>query len=456
MIKHVFLSACAAALCLGSLAADSYEYLSGFGNEFSSEAVTGTLPIGQNSPQTCARGLYAEQLSGTSFTTPRALNRRTWLYRIQPSVCHTPFKRIAKGKLFSHFGDMPVTPNQILWKPLAIPQTKTDFIDGLVTIAGAGNPETKTGIAIHLYAANTSMEDRCLCNADGHMLMVPQQGTLDIRTECGMIEVTPGEICVIPRGMRFSIALKDENARGYVCESFGAQFQLPELGPIGANGLASARDFLTPVASYEKREADYRVVMKFAGELFEAKMDHSPFNVVAYHGNYVPYKYDLAKFCPMNTVSFDHADPSIFTVLTCPTNEAGVAALDFVIFPPRWLVAEHTFRPPYYHRNTMSEYMGIIKGSYEAKRDKFVAGGASLHSCMTPHGPDTKTFEHGSTEEMVPARVGDDALAFMFESTFVLRPTHEALRADFVDADYRHVWDGLSAQFDLENEQGVQ
>lgn len=437
-------------LCGTAQAEEKYEYLAGYGNEFSSEALEGALPIGQNSPQKCAYGLYAEQLSGTSFTTPRAQNRRTWMYRIRPSVCHTPFQPIAKGNLRSHFDATPVTPNQLLWKPLAIPQSKTDFVEGLNTLAGAGSPETKAGIAIHIYTANSSMTDKCFCNADGDMLVVPQLGGLDIQTELGRMEVQPGEICVLPRGLRFSVELMDDEARGYICESFGSQFQLPELGPIGANGLASPRDFMTPVAAYEDRQTDYKVVMKFAGELFEARMDHSPYNVVAYHGNYVPYKYDLNRFCPMNTVSFDHADPSIFTVLTCPTNTPGVAALDFVLFPPRWLVAEHTFRPPYYHRNCMSELMGLIKGGYEAKRDRFVPGSATLHSCMTPHGPDKKTFDYGTNEEQKPEWIAEGDLAFMFESTYILRPTNEAMNPELVDSDYPKVWDGLNSQFKTE------
>ncbi|GAB2284443.1 hypothetical protein Dimus_018896 [Dionaea muscipula] len=374
------------------------KYLSGFGNSFSSEAIAGALPQGQNSPLICPYGLYAEQISGTSFTAPRKLNQRSWLYRIKPSVTHEPFQPrvLSHGKLVSEFdkSNSFANPTQLRWKPVDVPDEPTDFIDGLYTICGAGSSYLRHGYAIHMYTANKSMEDCAFCSADGDFLIVPQKGRLWITTECGRIQVSPGEITVLPQGFRFTISLPDGPSRGYVAEIFGAHFQLPDLGPIGANGLAAGRDFLVPTAWFEQSSRPgYTIVQKFGGELFTAKQDFSPFNVVAWHGNYAPYKYDLSKFCPYNTVLVDHGDPSISTVLTAPTDKPGVALLDFVIFPPRWLVAEHTFRPPYYHRNCMSEFMGLIHGGYEAKADGFLPGGASLHSCMTPHGPDTKTFE---------------------------------------------------------------
>ncbi|KAG7534159.1 RmlC-like cupin domain superfamily [Arabidopsis thaliana x Arabidopsis arenosa] len=432
---------------------EELKYQSGFGNHFSSEAIAGALPLDQNSPLLCPYGLYAEQISGTSFTSPRKLNQRSWLYRIKPSVTHEPFKpRVpAHKKLVSEFdaSNSRTNPTQLRWRPEDIPDSETDFVDGLYTICGAGSSFLRHGFAIHMYVANKGMKDSAFCNADGDFLLVPQTGRLWIETECGRLLVSPGEIAVIPQGFRFSIDLPDGKSRGYVAEIYGAHFQLPDLGPIGANGLAAPRDFLAPTAWFEEGlRPEYTIVQKFGGELFTAKQDFSPFNVVAWHGNYVPYKYDLQRFCPYNTVLLDHGDPSINTVLTAPTDKPGVALLDFVIFPPRWLVAEHTFRPPYYHRNCMSEFMGLIYGAYEAKADGFLPGGASLHSCMTPHGPDTTTYEAtiARVNAMAPSKL-TGTMAFMFESALIPRVCHWALESPFLDHDYYQCWIGLKSHF---------
>ncbi|XP_047964297.1 homogentisate 1,2-dioxygenase [Salvia hispanica] len=431
-------------------------YHSGFGNHFSSEAVSGALPRGQNSPLLCPYGLYAEQISGTSFTSPRKHNQRSWLYRVKPSVTHEPFRpRVPDHvKLVSEFdrSNSSATPTQLRWKPADVPEAPTDFVDGLYTVCGAGSSYLRHGFAIHMYAANVSMDNYAFCSADGDFLIVPQQGRLWITTECGRLQVSPGEIVVIPQGFRFAVDLPDGPSRGYVAEIFGSHFQLPDLGPIGANGLASSRDFLVPEAWFEDVPCPgYTIVQKFGGELFTAKQDFSPFNVVAWHGNYVPYKYDLSKFCPYNTVLVDHGDPSINTVLTAPTDRPGVALLDFVIFPPRWLVAEHTFRPPYYHRNCMSEFMGLIHGGYEAKADGFLPGGASLHSCMTPHGPDTKTYEAtiAMENEAEPKRISN-TMAFMFESCLMPRVCPWALESPYMDHEYYQCWIGLKSHFTRE------
>lgn len=435
---------------------ENLQYQSGFGNNFSSEAIPGALPQAQNSPLICPYGLYAEQISGTSFTSPRKLNQRSWLYRIKPSVTHEPFKtRVpVHGKLVAEFdqSNSSATPTQLRWKPVEIPETPTDFIDGLYTVCGAGSSYLRHGFAIHMYTANKSMDNCAFCNADGDLLIVPQNGRLWVTTECGRLLVVPGEIVVIPQGFRFVVDLPDGPSRGYVAEIFGAHFQLPDLGPIGANGLASPRDFLVPVAWFDQRShPGYTIVQKFGGELFTAKQDFSPFNVVAWHGNYVPYKYDLCKFCPYNTVLIDHSDPSINTVLTAPTDKPGVALLDFVIFPPRWVVAEHTFRPPYYHRNCMSEFMGLIYGNYEAKANGFLPGGASLHSCMTPHGPDTKSYEATIAlgNEAGPQKL-TDTMAFMFESCLIPRVCLWALDSPVMDPDYYQCWIGLKSHFSIE------
>ncbi|XP_057766480.1 homogentisate 1,2-dioxygenase [Salvia miltiorrhiza] len=432
-------------------------YYSGFRNHISSEAISGALPRAQNSPLLCPYGLYAEQISGTSFTSPRNQNQRSWLYRVKPSVTHEPFRpRIPNhSKLVSEFdrSNSSATPTQLRWRPAEVPESPTDFVDGLYTVCGAGSSYLRHGFAIHMYAANTSMDNYAFCSADGDFLIVPQKGRLWITTECGRLQVTPGEIVVIPQGFRFAVDLPDGPSRGYVAEIFGSHFQLPDLGPIGANGLASSRDFLVPEAWFENVQCPgYTIVQKFGGELFTAKQDFSPFNVVAWHGNYAPYKYDLSKFCPYNTVLVDHGDPSINTVLTAPTDRPGVALLDFVIFPPRWLVAEHTFRPPYYHRNCMSEFMGLIHGGYEAKADGFLPGGASLHSCMTPHGPDTKTYEAtiAMENEAEPKRISN-TMAFMFESCLMPRVCPWALESPYMDHEYYQCWIGLKSHFTRES-----
>ncbi len=422
-------------------------YLKGFGNEFESEAVMGALPLDQNSPQQTPLGLYAEQLSGTAFTAPRRDNRRSWLYRIRPSAQHPRFKRIDDRLLRSAPIDgAEASPNRFRWDPLPLPTEQTDFVDGLITICGNGNATMRTGLAIHHYLANRSMASRIFFDADGELLLVPQEGRIRLVTEFGLIDAAPGEIAVIPRGVKFRVSLLDEAARGYVAENYGALLRLPELGPIGANGLAHPRDFQTPMAAFEDHDGACQVVQKFEGHLWAADYGHSPLDVVAWHGNYVPYKYALARFNTVNTVSFDHIDPSIFTVLTSPSEMPGTANLDFVIFPPRWMVAEHSFRAPWFHRNVMNEYMGLIRGSYDAKETGFVPGGASLHNCMSGHGPDAGSFEAASTAASTPA-YWNLGLAFMVETRFVLRPTRFALETPALQRDYDAVWSGLKKSF---------
>jgi homogentisate 1,2-dioxygenase len=423
------------------------EYQSGFGNEFATEAAPGALPHGQNSPQQAPLGLYAEQHSGTAFTAPRSVNRRTWCYRIRPSVTHKPFVEIDGHLIRSGpFDEVPTPPNQLRWDPLPIPEKPTDFVDGIVTMGGNGDPAMQTGVAIHIYAANRGMRDRFFYDADGELLIVPQLGSLLIASELGALQVAPGEICVLPRGLKFRVELPGDAARGYICENYGAQFRLPDLGPIGANGLANARDFLAPAAAFEDREGDFRVIAKFLGRLWEAEIDHSPLDVVAWHGNLTPYKYDLATFNCINTVSFDHPDPSIYTVLTSPTVAAGIANVDFAIFPPRWLVAEHTFRPPWFHRNAMNEFMGLITGQYDAKAEGFVPGGASLHNCMAGHGPDAETYERARRAPLQPQRL-DGTMAFMFETQLVVRPTRFAMETRILQHEYFECWQGLKKHF---------
>jgi homogentisate 1,2-dioxygenase len=425
----------------------SRTYQSGFGNEFATEALPGVLPVGQNSPQKVAHGLYAEQLSGTAFTAPRSDNQRSWLYRIRPAAMHQPFAKVFHPTLQSGpFTELSASPNQLRWNPFPIPSTPADFIEGLMTIAGNGSADSQIGVAIHVYAANRSMQDRFFYNADGELLIVPQQGALSLRTEFGVLDIAPGEIAVVPRGVRFAVDLQADSARGYVCENYGQLLRLPDLGPIGANGLANPRDFLAPIAAYEDREGQFELLAKFAGKLWSAAIDHSPLDVVAWHGNYTPYKYNLAAFNAMNSVSFDHADPSIFTVLTSPSGIPGTANMDFVIFPPRWMVAEHTFRPPWFHRNVMSEYMGLVYGEYDAKAEGFLPGGGSLHNCMSGHGPDATTFEAASNAVLQPQKL-DKTMAFMFETRLLIHPTRVAMESPQLQKDYLQCWHGLKKHF---------
>lgn len=428
--------------------AQTLAYQSGFGNEFATEALAGALPVGRNSPQRAPYGLYAEQFSGTSFTTPRAANRRSWLYRVRPAVLHRPFARIDNRLIASRFDEIPTTPNQLRWDPLPIPAQPTDFVEGLATMAGNGDPAAQTGCAIHVYTANRSMTDRYFYSADGELLIVPQQGRLRLATELGLIEAEPLEIVVIPRGLRFRVELPDGAARGYVCENHGALLRLPDLGPIGANGLANPRDFVTPVAWYEDREGSFELVTKFMGNLWSAAIGHSPLDVVAWHGNYAPYKYDLRRFNAIGSVSYDHPDPSIFLVLQSPGDRPGVADIEFVIFPPRWLVMEGSFRPPWFHRNVASEFMGLIHGAYDAKAEGFAPGGSSLHNCMSGHGPDADTVERATAADTTrPARI-EDTMAFMFETRCVIRPTRFALESPQLQPEYFRCWQGLQKHFD--------
>ena len=423
-------------------------YQSGFGNEFASEALPGALPVGRNSPQRCPYGLYAEQLSGTAFTAPRHENRRSWLYRIRPGAMHGPFAPRPAARFHNVFGDGPVSPEQMRWNPLPAPDAPTDFLDGLYTMAGNGGPEAGTGVGVHVYAANRSMQGRFFYDADAELLIVPQQGRLVLRTEFGALEVEPQEIALVPRGVRFAVDLPDGEARGYVCENFGAHLRLPDLGPIGSNGLASPRDFVAPRAAYEDVEGEFELVAKFQGHLWRAAIGHSPLDVVAWHGSHVPFKYDLRRFNTLGSISFDHPDPSIFLVLTSPSDTPGVGNMDFVIFPPRILAMEDTFRPPWFHRNAASEFMGLIAGAYDAKAEGFVPGGASLHNSFTGHGPDAETFEKASAADTSRPHYIRDTMAFMFESRHVLRPSAQAVAAAHRQREYVACWHGLKKHFD--------
>ncbi len=424
-------------------------YMPGFGNDFETEALPGALPHGQNSPQRCAYGLYAEQLSGSPFTAPRGINERSWLYRIRPSVRHTGrFTRTSLPfwKTAPCLDDHDLAIGQLRWGPPPMPNDGTTFISGVRTMTTAGDVNTQTGMAAAVYLVNQSMTDEYFFNADGELLVVPQSGGLRFCTELGRIEVAPGEICVIPRGTKFRAELVDGPARGYLCENYGAKLTLPDRGPIGANCLANPRDFKTPVAAFEDRETRSTLTVKWCGKFYKTETGHSPLDVVAWHGNYAPYKYDLRTFSPVGAILFDHPDPSIFTVMTAPSGEDGTANVDFVIFPERWSVAEHSFRPPWFHMNIMSEFMGLIYGQYDAKPDGFVPGGVSLHNCMLPHGPDATAFEKASTVELKPHKL-TNTLAFMFETRYPQHLTSYAASVETLQTDYIDCWSGLDRKF---------
>ncbi|PVU85749.1 hypothetical protein BB559_006838, partial [Furculomyces boomerangus] len=463
----------------------NYKYMHGFGNEFESEALEGALPIGRNTPRFAPYGLHIEQLNGTAFTVPRSAgNRRTWFYRIRPSVMHLPFEKYLSknssggpNRLVTNFNDpnqLEVVPNQLKWTPFKIPKKsdglEIDFVDGMSTICGAGDPALGAGIAIHIYCANSDMKGRAFTNSDGDYLIVPQKGALRIQTEFGYMLVQPNEICVIQRGMRFRVeyvenpenkekSQQGEGFRGYILEVFGGHFEIPDLGPIGANGLANPRDFKIPTAHYEDSkdckdmvDGQYEIIQKFSGELFSAKQSFSPFDVVAWHGNYTPYKYNLANFCPMGSTSFDHVDPSIYTVLTCKSHKIGTAVADFVAFPPRHITMDDTFLIPYSHRNCMSEFVGLIYGEPNEEKGEFMPGSASLHSPMISHGSDARSIMYEYTREETPLRIGDNTMHIMFESMYTLKTTKWVMQeCDKIEHYYLKDWKNIPIYFDPTN-----
>ncbi|KAI9822498.1 MAG: hypothetical protein M1827_000217 [Pycnora praestabilis] len=439
---------------------DPYEYQSGFGNTFESEAVPGTLPQGQNSPRNVRFGLYAEQMTASAFVAPRHLNRKAWLYRARPAVAHQGFDDLPDNEdTESNF--MPINPRvhlcaqQLAWLPFDIPSgDDINFVEGIKTIAGSGEPTLREGIATHMYMANKSMNKQTYTNSDGDYLICPQQGSLDIQTEFGPLFVQPGEIVVLQRGQRFSVKLPDGPSRGYILEIWGSNFELPELGPLGANGLANARDFLHPTAKYEVTKHDsWQCIYKLGGKYFKSKQEHSPFDVVAWHGNYVPYKYDLTKFVNVGSISVDHIDPSIFCVLTARSRDPAAPLADFLIFSPRWDVASHTYRPPYYHRNVASEFMGLLYGGYGGRSDEFAPGGASYECGMVPHGVAYEEFKEATAEAPPEMQISKGAVAVMFESSRPFTITDYAWNSSKKHEHDPKMWDDLVDNFSKHKEE---
>ncbi|PVV03013.1 hypothetical protein BB560_002531 [Smittium megazygosporum] len=436
-----------------------YEYQAGFGNQFQTEALPGALPKVQNTPHFAPYGLYTEQINGSSFTVPRNHNLRTWVYKIHPATMQGPSVPYTQNKNFiSDFfsrENVEVSASQPRWKPFDPPTSKeVDFINGIGTLCGSGEPSISTGLAIHIYSANADMKNRAFINSDGDFLIIPQQGSLDIQTELGKLYIKPNEFAVIPRGIHFKVNLVDNPnkvCRGYILEVYGGHFELPDLGPIGANGLANPRDFMYPVACYEHIDnVEYKIIQKFQGQLFEAAKNHSPFDVVSWHGNYAPYKYDLEKFCPVSAVLFDHPDPSIFSVLTCKSNTPGTAVCDFVVFPPRYIVMENTFRPASFHRNCMSEFVGSITDTFDLDDHALRPGGASLHHVMVPHGPDSNsTAAELIRKEDRVFKIPPNNFSFMFESMFQLRTTKWSMSQETMfDRNAFGHWKDIKIHFD--------
>ena len=426
-------------------------YMPGFGNDFETEALTGALPNGQNSPQKCPYGLYAEQLSGTPFTAPRGKNERSWCYRIRPSVKHInrfekvdmPFWKSAPNIL-----DEIISLGQYRWNPIPS-NIDTNFITGMRTMTTAGDVNTQVGMAAHIYVATNSMDNKYFYSADSELLIVPQEGQLRFFTEMGIIDLEPQEIAIIPRGLLFKVDIINGPARGFVCENYGAKFDLPNRGPIGANCLANPRDFKTPKAAFEDNSITSTVTIKWCGQFHITEIDHSPLDIVAWHGNYAPCKYDLRTFSPVGALLFDHPDPSIFTVLTAPSGVEGTANIDFVLFRDRWSVAENTFRPPWYHKNIMSELMGNIHGVYDAKPEGFAPGGMSLHNMMLPHGPDMDAFEKATNSKLGPQKM-ENTMSFMFETRFPQHLTSYAAKDAPLQDDYIECWSSLKKNFSPE------
>ena len=436
---------------------DPYRYQPGFGNRFATEAIPGVLPQACNTPQRCKYDLISEQLNGTPFVSPRASLLHAWFYRIHPSVAHRPFKRLPKQPdleaTFSPLNpNVEFSPQDLGWDQFSIPSTaegdEIDFVDVLKTIGGHGDPTVKEGLAVHVYLANAPMRNRAFCNNDGDMLILPQEGRLDIQTEFGRLMARPGELVVIQAGMRFTVTLPDGVGRGYIQEIYGSHYELPELGPVGSNGMALPRDFEIPVASFDVDLSPWEMVVKLAGQLFAYSQDHTPYDVVAWHGNYAPYKYAMEKFVASATVDRDQSDPSIYCVLTARSKIPGVALSDFLVFTPKWSVTRNTFRPPYYHRNVATEIMGMMYGTWHGSATVLAPGGLTYEPSYMPHGESYERWKEATAADLRPERVGEGAMAFMMHISGHVSLTKYALeRSGALQPIQADMWQGFKPGF---------
>ncbi|KAF4335858.1 homogentisate 1 2-dioxygenase [Fusarium beomiforme] len=423
---------------------DPYEYQPGWGNRHQSEVIPGTLPIGQNNPQDRGFGLYTEGITYSSFAAPRGLNMSTYMYRARPSAAHQGYSRIeTKSHIENCFLSLnpKVEPlyQQAEWSPFPLPREDEtiDFTDGLHTLGGSGDPNLRQGIAVYVYMINSSMINKAYCNTDGDFLITPQLGIIDIQTEMGRLFVQPGEICVIQRGVRFRINLAEgvPVARGHIAEVWGSMWELPDLGPIGGHGLANPRDFLYPVAHIdEDLHVPFKIVVKNNGKHVVISQDHSPFDVVAWHGNCVPYKYDLTKFVAQNSTSVDHTDPSINTVLTAKSVDPHVPLADYLWFGPR-----------------ATEMLACIYGAGLGRSDDFLPGGCSYEGGHTPHGGFGEEYiTEAILQHNEPRRILENQMTIMVESSRTFLFTEYAREICGVlhkqGTDYR-VWDKLPDRF---------
>ncbi|KAK1641007.1 homogentisate 1,2-dioxygenase [Colletotrichum phormii] len=435
---------------------DPYAYQVGFGNRFSSEAIPGTLPRSCNVPQKVKYNLYSEQLNGSTFVASRTDIQNAWFYRVFPSVAHGDITKMPRNpdiesRFTSGNENVEFVPGGLCWRAFPVPKAgdpTIDFVQGLKTIVGNGESTTKDGLAVHVYAANSSMKKRAFCSNDGDMLFVPQTGRLDIQTEFGRMMVRPGELAVIQSGIRFKVGLPDGPARGYIQEIFGSRYELPELGPLGSNGMALPRDFEFPVASFDMDTSEWEIVYKLAGKLWSCKQNHTPFDVVAWDGNYVPFKYAAEKFVNAAFADKDQADPSLYTVLTAKSKMPGVPATDVMFFTPKWSSATNTFRPPYYHRNMSTEVVGIVYGDYKGTSRNLEAGGLSFQSSFMPHGETHEAFVQATTNELKAQRVGEGYLGFMFQISTHCAVTQYALeRTGLLEVPPASLWDSMQGHF---------
>ncbi|GAD98612.1 homogentisate 1,2-dioxygenase, putative [Paecilomyces variotii No. 5] len=424
---------------------DPYRYQVGFGNRFVSEAVPDTIPRdGRNLPQRANYDLYIEQLNGTTFVTCRKDMFNVWFHRIRPSCAHKALKPLEyKHDIVSVFSSqnegVSFVPFNNEWGPLEIPleSKPTNFWQGIKTILGHGDPTLKEGVAVHQYAANLSMDKEAFVNHDGDYLFVPQQGRLDIQTELGRMMVLPGELFVIPAGLRFKVSLPDGPSRGYIQEIFGSHFELPDLGPIGSNGLALPQDFEIPVASYDLDTSSWEIITKLAGKLYHYEQAHTPFDVVGWHGNYVPYKYEIEKLLALSS-SKDQLDPSAYTILTAKSKIPGVSITDFCAFTPKWVNSLNSWRPPYYHRTMGAEVMGMVRGEYGGSAKTLEPGALTCDNAYVPHGETYDAWKKHAFVDLEPTLLGAGVLSitkFALERHNQIKPMREEL------------WDNMHGHF---------
>ncbi|RSL87550.1 hypothetical protein CDV31_016235 [Fusarium ambrosium] len=410
---------------------EKYTYLNGLGNLHQSEAFPDAVPLVNSYPQHAKYGLRSEKVSGTSFTaTPRSQNLWSFLYRARPSYNHGTFE-LWNQHLETANPSRPkhLTPNSYVWPTFNV--TKGDWTAQHL-LGGNGSPTDKTGVAIWLFHVNKDMPPQTVFSSqDGEALIVPQTGALDIQTEYGKLLVRQQEIAVIPRGIKYRVTLPEgKEARGYVLELYQGHFRLPELGIIGSIGLANPRDFQVPTASFDGKiesqgdtqvavandgRGEWTIISRLDTKLWFATQDSTPFDVAGWQGTLYPYKYDVRRFNYIGNLNYDHADPSVFVVLTSQSygKEPGTAVVDFAAVGEHWHPAQHTLRVPWYHRNTASEFVFPIIAEQDPKSrlntsDTFGPWGAWLNANMVTHGSNEQEYaEWQAKDTLTPMKLQD-------------------------------------------------